>query len=98
MEKQPYVYLLASDRNGTLYAGVTSDLIARTWQHREHAAEGFSSKYGVTRLVWYEGHPTMDSAILRETFLRDVQVTQNLDARNNGRLKPLHLRGHRHFL
>ena len=70
MEKQPYVYLLASDRNGTLYAGVTSDLIARTWQHREHAAEGFSSKYGVTRLVWYEGHPTMDSAILREQRIK----------------------------
>jgi len=70
MEKQPCVYLLASRRNGTLYAGVTSDLISRTWQHREHVVEGFSKRHDVTRLVWYELHPTMDSAITREKRIK----------------------------
>ena len=70
MERQPCVYLLASGRNGTLYAGVTSDLVARVWQHREHFVDGFSSRYGVTRLVWYEQHPTMESAIHREKRIK----------------------------
>ena len=59
MEKQPAVYILASARNGTLYIGVTSDLRARTWQHREHMADGFTKQYDVTRLVWYELHGSM---------------------------------------
>ncbi|THD13327.1 hypothetical protein B1808_08850 [Pseudofulvimonas gallinarii] len=66
MEKQPAVYILASDRNGTLYVGVTSDLVKRIWQHRQHAVEGFTARYGVTRLVWYELHGDMVSAISRE--------------------------------
>jgi putative endonuclease len=70
MYKQPSVYLLASGNNGTLYTGVTSDLIGRVWQHRTHAAEGFSSRYHVTRLVWYEQHSTMESAILREKRIK----------------------------
>lgn len=70
MQKQPCVYLLASSRNGTLYAGVTSDLIARAWQHREHVVDGFSKRYGVTRLVWYELHPSMESAIQREKRIK----------------------------
>ena len=70
MPKHPCVYLLASNRNGTLYIGVTSNLIARVWQHREHVAEGFTAKYDVTRLVWYEQHETMESAILREKRLK----------------------------
>ena len=70
MEKQPCVYLLASRRNGTLYAGVTSDLVGRTWQHREHVVEGFSKRYEVTRLVWYELHLTMESAIQREKRIK----------------------------
>ncbi len=70
MNKQPCVYLLASDRNGTLYIGVTSNLVARNWQHREHVVEGFTSRYGVTRLVWYELHDTMDSAIQREKRIK----------------------------
>ena len=49
----PAVYLLASQRNGTLYIGVTSNLIQRIWQHREGLAEGFTKKYGVKTLVWY---------------------------------------------
>lgn len=68
--KQPAVYILASERNGTLYTGVTSDLVARTWQHREHVVDGFTRKYDVTILVWYELHGTMDSAILREKQIK----------------------------
>jgi putative endonuclease len=64
--KQPAVYILASERNGTLYVGVTSNLVARTWQHRNHVVEGFTRRYDVTLLVWYELHETMESAILRE--------------------------------
>ena len=70
MEKQPAVYILASGRNGTLYTGVTSDLIGRTWQHREHVVAGFTARYGVTTLVWYEQHVTMESAILREKRIK----------------------------
>jgi putative endonuclease len=70
MEKQPAVYILASDRIGTLYVGVTSDLIARTWQHREHVVDGFTKMYGVTKLVWYELHGDMYSAITREKQIK----------------------------
>ena len=68
--KQPAVYIVASGRNGTLYIGVTSDLVARIWQHREHLVDGFTKRYGVTMLVWYELHETMESAILREKQLK----------------------------
>jgi putative endonuclease len=68
--RQPCVYMLASGRNGTLYIGVTSDLLKRVWQHKSHAAEGFSHRYNVHLLVWYELHPTMESAILREKTLK----------------------------
>ncbi len=57
------VYILASQRNGTLYIGVTSDLIKRVWQHKESLTDGFTSKYGIKRLVWYELHESMLSAI-----------------------------------
>ncbi|HZX79176.1 GIY-YIG nuclease family protein [Lysobacter sp.] len=70
MQKQPCVYLLASSRNGTLYLGVTSNLVKRTWQHRERAIEGFSDRYHVTRLVWYELHESMESAIQREKRIK----------------------------
>lgn len=70
MDKQPATYILASRRNGTLYIGVTSDLIARIWQHRQHAVDGFSDRYGVTRLVWYQLHATMEAAITREKRLK----------------------------
>jgi len=52
MDRQPCIYLLANDRNGTLYVGVTSNMIARVSQHREHLVDGFSDRYDVTRLVW----------------------------------------------
>lgn len=68
--KQPAVCMLASERNGTLYTGVTSDLVARTWQHREHVVDGFTKRYNVTTLVWYELHGSMDAAILREKQIK----------------------------
>ena len=70
MSKQPAVYILASKRNGTLYVGVTSDLIKRVWQHRSDATEGFTQKYGVHRLVYYELHTDMAEAIQREKRLK----------------------------
>ncbi len=68
--KRPCVYLLASKRHGTLYVGVTSNLVQRAWQHKEGVVEGFTSKYGVKTLVWYELHPTMESAITREKQIK----------------------------
>ena len=68
--RQPAVYLLASCRIGTLYVGVTSDLIQRTWLHREHVVQGFTKSYDVTRLVWFEQHATMESAITREKQIK----------------------------
>jgi putative endonuclease len=68
--KQPAVYILATGKRGTLYIGVTSNLVARTWQHREHLVEGFTKRYEVTMLAWYELHGTMESAILREKQLK----------------------------
>jgi putative endonuclease len=68
--KRPCVYILASKRNGTLYTGVTSDLIKRIWQHKQGVVEGFTKKYGVKLLVWYEMHETMESAILREKQIK----------------------------
>ncbi|TCZ81858.1 GIY-YIG nuclease family protein [Lysobacter sp. N42] len=70
MERTPCVYMLASGRNGTLYIGVTSDLVRRIWEHREHLVPGFTAKYGVARLVWYEQHDAMDEAIAREKRLK----------------------------
>lgn len=70
MDKQPVTYILATERNGTLYVGVTSNLIARVWQHREHVVDGFTKKYGVKKLVWYEPHETMENAITREKRLK----------------------------
>jgi len=71
MPKQPCVYLLASRRNGTLYAGVTSDLVKRIWEHKNDAVDGFTKKYGVHTLVWYEQHASMASAIAREKAIKE---------------------------
>jgi putative endonuclease len=68
--KQPAVYILASQRNGTLYIGVTSDLVQRVWQHKNDEADGFTKKYGVHLLVYYELHDDMENAILREKRLK----------------------------
>ena len=66
----PTVYLLASRRNGTLYTGVTSNLLGRVHQHREGFVRGFTHEYGVKLLVWFEQHPTMHSAITREKRIK----------------------------
>jgi putative endonuclease len=68
--KQPCVYILASRRNGTLYTGVTSNLVQRVWQHRNNLVDGFTKKYGVHDLVWFESHATMPSAIEREKAIK----------------------------
>jgi putative endonuclease len=70
MHKQPAVYILASRRNGTLYVGVTSDLVARVDAHRRGVIEGFTKKYGVTVLVYHETHDTMAGAIAREKQMK----------------------------
>jgi putative endonuclease len=61
-----YVYILASRRNGTLYVGMTDDLAKRIWMHRIGALPGFTKRYGVEMLVWYEPHETRESAFVRE--------------------------------
>jgi putative endonuclease len=61
-----YVYILASQRNGTIYVGVTNDLSRRVWEHKEGQAPGYTSKYGVARLVWYEEYSDIGDAITRE--------------------------------
>jgi len=70
MPKQPCVYILASQRNGTLYVGVTSDLVKRFWEHRNDAVDGFTKEYGVHILVYYELHGDMLAAITREKQLK----------------------------
>jgi putative endonuclease len=68
--KQPAVYIVASDRNGTLYVGVTSDLVKRIYQHRTAALPGFASQYGCKLLVYYELHADMTAAITREKRIK----------------------------
>jgi putative endonuclease len=70
MMKFSCVYILASNRNGTLYVGVTSDLIKRVWQHKNNPVTGFTNRYGVHNLVWYEQHASMESVILREKNIK----------------------------
>ena len=70
MVRQPAVYLLASGRNGTVYLDVTSNLVQRVWQHRTSAVDGFSARYDVHLLVWFEVHDTMASAIAREKRIK----------------------------
>ncbi|MET4727206.1 putative endonuclease [Lysobacter enzymogenes] len=79
MTRSPAVYLLASAKRGTLYIGVSSNLIQRIWQHREHLNEGFTERYDVTRLVWYELHETMESAIAREKRLKKWKREWKID-------------------
>jgi putative endonuclease len=70
-ERRPSVYIMASRRNGTLYIGVTSDLIKRIWAHRSDAVEGFTKRYGVHTLVYFEMHDSMREAIAREKALKE---------------------------
>jgi len=70
MEKQPAVYLIASKPNGTLYVGVTSDLVQRIAQHKAATIPGFTARHACTQLVWFEQQATMEAAILREKQLK----------------------------
>jgi putative endonuclease len=79
MEKQPCVYLLASGRLGTLYVGVTSNLIQRVYQHRNELVEGFTRRYGVHDLVWFESHECMESAISREKQIKKWSRTAKIE-------------------
>lgn len=63
MTKKPAVYILANRKHGTLYVGVTSDIVKRIWEHKNNSAESFTKRYGIHTLVWYEQHETMESAI-----------------------------------
>ena len=68
--KQYYVYILASQKNGTLYVGMTSDLIKRVYEHKQNLVDGFSRKYSVHHLVYYEQHSEAQEAILREKQIK----------------------------
>jgi putative endonuclease len=74
-----FVYMLASKRNGTLYSGMTDNLIKRVWQHRTNAMPGFTSKYSVKMLVWFEPHESRESAFLRERQLKKWNRQWKLD-------------------
>ncbi len=80
-----YVYLLANKPYGTVYVGVTSDLAGRVWQHKNKAVSGFTARYGVDRLVWFETHKSVEVAIQREKRIkkskRDWKI--NLIERDN---------------
>ena len=78
-EKEPCVYILASRKRGTLYVGVTSNLVKRVWEHKSHAIAGFTLDYGVTRLVWFERHDAIGTAILREKQIKDWHRSWKLE-------------------
>jgi putative endonuclease len=83
--KQPCVYILASRRNGTLYVGVTSDLVKRGWQHKSDFVDGFTKKYSVHNLVYFELLEDMTAAIAREKQLkkwRRAWKVQLIEAQN----------------
>lgn len=70
--KAPTVYIMANQRNGTIYVGVTSDIVQRIWQHKNHLADGFTKKYKIATLVYFEQALTMESAIFREKELKGM--------------------------
>ena len=82
--KQPCVYILASKRNGTQYVGVTSNLVQRVWQHKNDLVAGFTKRYGVHTLVWYESHETMESAIGREKAIKEWKRAWKLELIEQG--------------
>ena len=68
--KNYYVYILSSKRNGTLYTGVTSDIVKRVYEHKNGLVKGFTKKYNVDTLIWYEMHESVESAIHREKQIK----------------------------
>jgi putative endonuclease len=79
MIKQPAVYILANKRNGTLYIGITSGLVKRIREHKNSIVEGFTKRYGLHQLVWYELHESMESAIIREKRLKEWKRVWKLE-------------------
>ena len=79
MKKSYYVYILASRRNGTLYIGITSDLTRRIWQHKKKLVKGFTEKYDVDKLVYFEEYNDVDIAIQREKRLKEWKRKWKLD-------------------
>ena len=79
MERHFAVYIMASRRRGTLYTGVTSDLVKRAWEHREGMVDGFTKQYGVKTLVWFEMHDNAESAITREKRLKEWRRAWKID-------------------
>jgi putative endonuclease len=92
MNKYYYVYILASKRNGTLYIGVTNDLVRRIWEHREGLVEGFTKKYRVKILVYYEKTENVENAIIREKQLKKWNRSWklNLIEKNNPEWRDLY--------
>jgi putative endonuclease len=82
-----YVYILASRPYGTLYVGVTAELVKRVWEHKNRAVPGFKKRYGVDRLVWFETHESVETAIRREKQIKEWQRNWkiNLIERDNPR-------------
>jgi putative endonuclease len=81
---QPCVYILASRRDGTLYVGVTNDVVRRVWEHRSGAVDGFTRRYNVHRLVYAEFHETMPDAIAREKKIKKWRRTWKVKLIENG--------------
>ena len=74
-----FVYLLSNKKNGTLYLGSTNDLLRRIWEHRNKVVPGFTSRYDVARLVWFEGHESWEAARLRERQLKKWRRDWKID-------------------
>ena len=94
MEKHPVVYMLASKRRGTLYVGVTSYLVRRVWAHKNNMVEGFTKKYDVHLLVWYEMHGNMASALIREKRIKEWKRAWKIELieKENPRWEDLYLK------
>ncbi|MBW2622893.1 MAG: GIY-YIG nuclease family protein [Deltaproteobacteria bacterium] len=92
MNKNPAVYILTNKKNGTLYVGVTSDLIKRMWEHKNNLVDGFTKRYSVHKLMWYELHDTMISAITREKTLKNWKRAWKMELieKNNPLWQDLH--------
>lgn len=75
---QPCVYIVCNHRHGTLYIGVTSNLVRRVYEHREGLLDGFTKRYSLKRLVWYEQHETMDATITREKQMKTWKRVWNI--------------------
>lgn len=82
--KNYFIYILASKKNGTLYIGVTNNLVKRIWEHKEKAVEGFTKKYDVVNLVYYEQTFSVESAIRREKQLKSWNRQWKIDLINKG--------------